>query len=71
MKTVNIFLKDNDDVIDKLKQYARGMPILVIFDDMINSKSINDIAPLFTVDARHMKKIFFQIFFSFFYISKP
>ena len=54
MKTVNIFLKDNDDVIDKLKQYARGMPILVIFDDMINSKSINDIAPLFTVDARHM-----------------
>ena len=30
------------------------MPILVIFDDMINSKSINDIAPLFTVDARHM-----------------
>jgi len=54
MKTVNLFLKDNDDVIDRLKQYARGMPILVIFDDMINSKSINDIASLFTVDARHL-----------------
>ena len=33
---------------------ARGQPILVIFDDLIGSKSLPEIANMFTVDARHL-----------------
>ena len=34
--------------------YATGKSILVVFDDMINSKSLSTLAALFTVDGRHM-----------------
>ena len=51
---VHIFLEDQADVVDKIKEYATGAPTLVVFDDMINSKSLATLAPLFTVDARHM-----------------
>ena len=51
-KLVHVFLKDEDDVVDRIKDYATGVPILVVFDDMINSKSLATLAPLFTVDAR-------------------
>ena len=51
---VHIFLEDQADVVDKIKEYATGAPTLVVFDDMINSKSLTTLAPLFTVDARHM-----------------
>ena len=51
---VHIFLEDQADVVDKIKEYATGAPTLVVFDDMINSKSLVTLAPLFTVDARHM-----------------
>ena len=51
---VHIFLEDQKDIVDKIKEYATGSPILVVFDDMINSSSLSELAPLFTVDARHM-----------------
>ena len=53
MRNVDIFLEDNHDVLDKISIYTAGKSSLIIFDDMINSKSIIGIAPLFTVDARH------------------
>ena len=51
---VHIFLEDQKDIVDKIKEYATGAPILIVFDDMINSSSLSELAPLFTVDARHM-----------------
>ena len=51
---VHIFLEDQKDIVDKVKEYATGAPILIVFDDMINSSSLSELAPLFTVDARHM-----------------
>ena len=55
MKTlVHVFLEDNENCVEKIKEYATGMPILIVFDDMLNSKSLSNLAPLFTVDGRHM-----------------
>ena len=58
MKTcVEYFIEDNDgdeNVVQQLKDIARGQRIFVIFDDLINSKSLVEIATLFTVDGRHM-----------------
>lgn len=54
MNNVNVFLQDGESIDSRIKSYANGQPILVIFDDLISSKFLNDIAPLFTVDARHL-----------------
>ena len=51
---VHVFMEDDDHIVEKIKQYANGIPILVVFDDMLNSKSLSNLAPLFTVDGRHM-----------------
>ena len=51
---IHVFLQDSDDVVNKIKEIAQGQPIFAIFDDLINSKSLPDIATLFTVDGRHM-----------------
>ena len=51
---VNIFIEDEENVVEKIKEYATGKSILVVFDDMINSKSLSTLAALFTVDGRHM-----------------
>ena len=51
---VHIFMQDEKNIIEKIKEYATGIPILIVFDDMINSSSLSDLASLFTVDARHM-----------------
>ena len=51
---VHVFLQDDENIVSKIKEYANGNPILVVFDDMINSKSLANIAILFTVDGRHM-----------------
>ena len=51
---VHVFLEDDENVVEKIKEYATGHSILVVFDDMINSKSLSTVAPLFTVDGRHM-----------------
>merc|ERR1712025_883326 len=46
--------KDYDNIVNDIKASISGEPILVIFDDLIGSSSLKDIADLFTVDARHM-----------------
>ena len=51
---VHAFIEDNENIIQQIKEVALGQRIFVIFDDLINSKSLADIATLFTVDARHM-----------------
>ena len=51
---VNGFIEDNENIIQQIKGISHGQRIFVIFDDMINSKSLVDIATLFTVDGRHM-----------------
>merc|ERR1711895_335284 len=53
---VNIFIEDEENVVEKIKEYATGKSILVVFDNMINSKSLSTLAALFTVDRRHMNK---------------
>ncbi len=45
---VHVFLEDEENIVNKIKEYANGNPILVVFDDMINSKSLASIAILFT-----------------------
>ena len=51
---VHIFIADNENIVNQLKQMAVGQPIFVIFDDLLNSNSLADISNLFTVDGRHM-----------------
>ena len=51
---VHVFLEDCESISEKIQERATGQPVLVIFDDLINSKSLVDIATLFTVDGRHM-----------------
>ena len=48
------FIEDNDNVVNNIKSSVSGQPMLVIFDDLIGSSSLKNIANLFTVDARHM-----------------
>ena len=51
---VDGFIEDNENIVQQLKELALGQRVFVIFDDLINSKSLVDIATLFTVDGRHM-----------------
>ena len=51
---VDIFIQDNVDIMHEIRKISLGQRIFIIFNDMINSKSLPDIATLFTVDARHM-----------------
>ena len=48
------FKEDHDNIVDDIKSSASGEPMLIIFDDLIGSSSLKEIANLFTVDARHM-----------------
>ena len=48
------FIQDNENIVDWIKSYAGGQPILVIFDDLIGSKFLPQFANMFTVDARHI-----------------
>lgn len=51
---VDVFVEDNENVIQQIKEVSLGQKIFVIFDDLINSRSLSDMAALFTVDGRHM-----------------
>ncbi len=51
---IDEFIQDSDDVVNRIQEKVAGQPIMIIFDDLINSKSLSDIATLFTVDGRHM-----------------
>ena len=48
------FKFDHDNIVDDIKSSVTGEPTLIIFDDLIGSSSLKEIANLFTVDARHM-----------------
>ena len=50
-------MEANDNIVDDIKSTVTGQPILVIFDDLIASSSLKNIANLFTVDARHMNML--------------
>jgi hypothetical protein len=49
---VNIFIKDNSDLLDQIKRHA-NINSLIIFDDMINTSNMKQIAELYTVQIRH------------------
>ena len=51
---VHVFLEDCESILAKIQERATGQSMLVVFDDLLNSKSLVDIATLFTVDGRHM-----------------
>ena len=51
---VHMFIPDNENIVNQLKDLVIGQPIFVIFDDLLNSNSLADISNLFTVDGRHM-----------------
>ena len=55
MKTlVTYFIEDNENIYDTIREIASNQPTMVVFDDLINSKTIQTIAKLYTVDGRHM-----------------
>ena len=51
---VDVFIQDSENIMQQIQTYAMGQAVFVIFDDLINSKSLPEIAKLFTVDGRHM-----------------
>ena len=51
---VDTFINDNENILETIDLYVdNNKPILVIFDDLIQSRSLKDISSLFIVDARH------------------
>ena len=50
---VTEFIKDDENLEKNLNQYIKGEPILLIFDDLMNSKRLELIANFFTADGRH------------------
>ena len=55
MNKVTFFIQDNQNLEEEIKQRIFGKSSLIIFDDLISSKSLPYVADLFTVDARHNK----------------
>ena len=47
-------MEDSKNIVDESKSYVTGQPMLVVFDDLIDSSTLKHLANLFTVDARHM-----------------
>ena len=68
LKYVDHFVNADETAIDQVVQLAKSNKLLVIFDDLIHSDLLQDIAKLFTIDGRHMKmslvfltqRLFFQ-----------
>ena len=50
---VHIFIEDNENLVEKLKMETIGETCLIVFDDLINSKNLDEISNLFVVDGRH------------------
>ena len=48
---VHVFIEDGENIVERIKEYVTGNPLLVVFDDMINSKSMSNLALLFTEDG--------------------
>ena len=50
---VHFFLREEGNIVEKIKKLSFGEYSLVIFDDLINSKNLEEISNLFVVDGRH------------------
>ena len=50
---VHFFLREEENIVEKIKKLSFGEYSLVIFDDLINSKILEEISNLFVVDGRH------------------
>lgn len=50
---VDIFIEDNENIIEELKNLSSDGPIFVVFDDMINTKNMAQIANLYSTVGRH------------------
>ena len=50
---IDFFLKEEENIVEKIKKLSFGEYSLVIFDDLINSKILEEISNLFVVDGRH------------------
>lgn len=50
---VTHFVKDQEDIVEIVKEKGKGESILIIFDDLINSPNLPEISNLFVVDGRH------------------
>ena len=50
---VHLFIKEDENLAEKLKIETIGEISLIVFDDLINSKNLSEISNLFVVDGRH------------------
>ena len=50
---VHLFIKEDENLAEKLKMETIGETSLIVFDDLINSKNLGEISNLFVVDGRH------------------
>ena len=50
---VDHFVQDQKDLVQKLKTLSNMKSSLIVFDDLINSSNLQEIANLFVVDGRH------------------
>ncbi len=51
---VDHLVQDGHNLTHGLLEISRGEPMLIIFDDMINSGSLAELSDLFVVDGNHM-----------------
>jgi len=51
---VDHLVQDGHNLTHRLLEISRGEPMLIIFDDMINSGSLAELSDLFVVDGNHM-----------------
>ena len=47
------FFEDGEDNLEKIEKITNNQPALIIFDDLINSKNLEQVARLYTVEGRH------------------
>ena len=59
---IDEFIQDNENVVNHIQEKVAGQPILIIFDDLINSKSLFKIGIMLTLC---LLKIFFAVLVSF------
>ena len=53
-KLITVFIQEQEDLLEKIKEHLSDQPSLIVFDDLINSKSLKNIAQLFVGDGRHL-----------------
>ena len=59
---IDHLVHDGSDLKQRLINIANGEPMMIIFDDLINSDSLIELSNMFVVDGRHMK--FSMVFIS-------